>query len=135
MSFNRLANAGNRFQGDRKKVLCVCSAGLLRSPTVAWILSNEPFGYNTRAVGTSNEYALIPVDDIHVRWADAIVFVDAGNYDAMTYADKPMKDLIDNMECHILNIPDQFPFRDEKLVEIATEQLKQAFGIDSNNKE
>lgn len=129
MSFNRLANAGNRFQGDRKKVLCVCSAGLLRSPTVAWILSNEPFGYNTRAVGTSQEYALIPVDDVHVRWADAIVFVDAGNYDAMTYADIPMKELINNMVYHVLNIPDKYPFRDEELVKIATEQLKQAFGV------
>lgn len=129
MSFNRIANAGNRFQGSRKKVLCVCSAGLLRSPTVAWILSNEPFGYNTRAVGTSQEYALIPVDDVHVRWADAIVFVDAGNYDAMTYADIPMKELINNMEYHVLNIPDKYSFRDEELVNIATEQLKQAFGV------
>lgn len=30
-------------QGDFKKVLCVCSGGLLRSPTVAWVLSNPPF--------------------------------------------------------------------------------------------
>lgn len=127
MSFNRIANSRNHYQGTRKKVLCVCSAGLLRSPTLAWILSNEPFGYNTRAVGTSTEYALIPLDDVHVRWADAIVFVDAGNYDAVTYADKAMKELIDNMECHVLSIPDKYPFRDEELVKIATEQLKEAF--------
>ena len=130
MSFNRLSNSKNHYQGSRKKVLCVCSAGLLRSPTIAWILSNEPFGYNTRAVGTSQEYALIPIDDVHIYWADAIVFVDAGNYDALTYADLAMKELISNMEHHILSIPDQFPFRDEKLVEIATRQLKEAFGVE-----
>lgn len=127
MSFNRIANSRNHYQGTRKKVLCVCSAGLLRSPTLAWILSNEPFGYNTRAVGTSQEYALIPMDDVHVRWADAVVFVDAGNYDAVTYGDDAMKELLINMECHVLNIPDKFPFRDEELVKIATEQLKEVF--------
>lgn len=126
MSYNRIANVGNRFQGDRKKVLCVCSAGLLRSPTLAWILSNEPFGYNTRAVGTSTEYALIPLEEVHLRWADAVVFVDEGNYRIAKY---DYEDLLNNMECHVLQIPDQYPFRDEKLVEIATEELKKVFPV------
>lgn len=126
MSYNRIANVGNRFQGSRKKVLCVCSAGLLRSPTLAWILSNEPFGYNTRAVGTSSEYALIPLEDVHLRWADAVVFVDEGNYRAAKYE---YEDLLNNMECHVLQIPDQYPFRDDRLVEIATEALKKVFPV------
>lgn len=127
MSFNRRANSQNHYQGTRKKVLCVCSAGLLRSPTLAWILSNEPFGYNTRAVGTSQEYALIPLDDVHLYWADAVVFVDEGNHRAAMYEHS---DAINNMECHVLSIPDQYPFRDEELVKIATEQLKEAFGVE-----
>lgn len=127
MSFNRISNSKNHYQGSRKKVLCVCSAGLLRSPTLAWILSNEPFGYNTRAVGTSQEYALIPLESVHLHWADAVVFVDAGNHRVASYE---YKDIIDNMECHVLSIPDQFPFRDDKLVEIATQQLKEAFGVE-----
>ena len=126
MSYNRIANVGNRFQGDRKKVLCVCSAGLLRSPTLAWILSNEPFGYNTRAVGTSSEYALIPLEDVHLRWADAVVFVDEGSHAVTKY---DYEDLLKNMECHVLQIPDQYPFRDERLVEIATEELKKVFPV------
>ena len=126
MSYNRIANVGNRFQGDRKKVLCVCSAGLLRSPTLAWILSNEPFGYNTRAVGTSSEYALIPLEEVHLRWADAVVFVDEGSHAVAKY---DYEELINNMECHVLQIPDQYPFRDEKLVEIATEELKKVFPV------
>ncbi len=65
MTFNRLHNMRNPHQGSNKKVLCVCSAGLLRSPTLAWILSNEPFNFNTRAVGTSSEYALIVLDEVH----------------------------------------------------------------------
>lgn len=125
-SYNRIANAGNRFQGDRKKVLCVCSAGLLRSPTLAWILSNEPFGYNTRAVGTSSEYALIPLEDVHLEWAHVVVFVDEDNY---RMARMNFGDMIDNMPHHVLSIPDQYPFRDETLVKIATEELMKVFPV------
>lgn len=71
---NRMGNIRNPYQGETKKVLCVCSAGLLRSPTLANVL-HEKFGYNTRAVGVSSEYALIPLDDVHVGWADEVVFV------------------------------------------------------------
>ena len=126
-SFNRLHNISNPNQGNAKKVLCVCSAGLLRSPTVAWILSNDPFNYNTRAVGTSLEYALIQIDDIHIQWADAIVFVEKCHYD---WACWDHKELINNMEHHVLTIPDIYRFRHPKLVEIATEQLKEAFKLD-----
>ena len=125
-SFNRLHNMRNPNQGDNKKVLCVCSAGLLRSPTLAWILSNEPFNFNTRAVGTSTEYALIVLDEVQLQWADAVVFVDDGNYRVACY---DHKELLDNMECHVLKIPDIYEYRHPKLVEAATAQLKEAFKL------
>ena len=125
-TFNRLHNMRNPNQGNNKKVLCVCSAGLLRSPTLAWILSNEPFNYNTRAVGTSSEYALIVLDEVQLQWADAVVFVDDGNYRVACY---DHKELLDNMECHVLDIPDIYQFRHPKLVEAATAQLKEAFKL------
>jgi len=116
----------NPNQGKAKKVLCVCSAGLLRSPTLAWILSNEPFNYNTRAVGTSNDYALIALDEVQLQWADAVVFVDDNNHISAYY---DFKELIDNMEHYVLDIPDIYQFRHPKLVEIATQQLKEAFKV------
>lgn len=125
-SFNRLHNMRNPNQGDNKKVLCVCSAGLLRSPTLAWILSNEPFNFNTRAVGTSTEYALIVLDEVQLQWADAVVFVDDGNYRVACY---DHKELLDNMECHVLKIPDIYEYRHPKLVEAATKQLKEVFKL------
>lgn len=73
MSLNRLANCKNPYQGKTKKVLCICSAGLLRSPTAAVILSQPPYNFNTRAAGVSKEYALIPVDPVLLAWADEIV--------------------------------------------------------------
>lgn len=70
---NRLANVNNPYQGSARRVLCVCSAGLLRSPTTAVVLANEPFNYNTRAAGTSDEFALVPVDQALLTWANEIV--------------------------------------------------------------
>ena len=125
-TFNRLHNMKNPNQGKNKKVLCVCSAGLLRSPTLAWILSNDPFNFNTRAVGTSSEYALIVLDEVQLQWADAVVFVDEDNCRVAKWT---YKELIDNMEHHVLKIPDVYGFRHPKLVEIATEQLKEAFKV------
>lgn len=78
-SRNQLANVANPFQGKDKKVLCVCSAGLLRSPTAALVLHAE-YGYNTRACGVSEEYALIPLSEALIAWADEIVFVNPENY-------------------------------------------------------
>ena len=68
---NQLGNAKNPHQGDRKRVLCVCSAGLLRSPTIATYLS-ERYEFNTRACGTSDEYELIPISEALLHWADEI---------------------------------------------------------------
>src|SRR5580658_1563149 len=76
MSFNRLHNVRNPMQGDAKRVLCLCSAGLLRSPTVAWVLSNAPYDYNTRAAGVDHEYALVGIDQFLICWADEIVCVE-----------------------------------------------------------
>ena len=61
-TMNRLANTHNPYQGDFKKVLCVCSAGLLRSPSTAFVLSQDPFNFNTIAAGINEDYALIVVD-------------------------------------------------------------------------
>ncbi len=119
---SRSMNAQNPFQGNRKKVLCVCSAGLLRSPTLAWVLSNEPFGFNTRAAGSQASYALIPVDQALIDWADLIIFVNEANTnDVLNNFDLSRK------EYRTLAIPDNFEFRDPELVRIINEQLKELF--------
>lgn len=108
-SFNRLSNTKNPYQGTAKKVLCVCSAGLLRSPTAAVVLQRE-FGYNTRAVGLSQEYALIPLEQTHVHWADEIVVMNSYMKQAIEKEypeyDKPII---------VLEVPDSFPYMDEEL--------------------
>ena len=71
---NALHNVTNPYQGKDKRVLCLCSASILRSPSCAIILQNK-YGYNTRSAGVS-DYALIPVSTALLEWADEIVCVE-----------------------------------------------------------
>lgn len=107
---NRLHNATNPFQGKYKRVLAVCSAGLLRSPTVALVLSKEPYNFNTRAAGLDEDFALIKVDDVLLEWADEIVCMD----------DKQEKILREKTNKRIvnLNINDNYEYRDKGLMEL-----------------
>ena len=69
-NYNQLAVSQNPYQGNAKKALCVCSAGLLRSPSIAKFLTE--IGYNTRACGATQEYALVPLTEALLLWADEI---------------------------------------------------------------
>lgn len=106
---NRLANAKNYFQGDYKKVLCVCSAGLLRSPTAAFVLSQEPYNHNTRAVGINEDFALIPFDEVLIHWADLILCMQKDQYDIIK--NHTNKDVV------CLGIRDEYAYRDPELIE------------------
>lgn len=129
MSMNRLSNSGNSFQGDFKKVLCVCSAGLLRSPTTAVILSQEPYNYNTRAVGINAEYALMALDSIHLSWADEIVVMEGWMEDEVK---KRLAEGVlggKNKKVLCLSVPDQFPYRDPELIRLIKNAYHRETGI------
>ena len=115
---NRLGNCTNPYQGATKKVLCVCSAGLLRSPTAAVVLSQEPFNYNTRAAGISTEYALVQVDDVLLTWADEIVCMDSNQQTQLQFK---LSKLGLDTEVINLNIEDSFAYRDPELMGIIKE--------------
>lgn len=110
---NRKHNSHNPYQGDSKKVLTVCSAGLLRSPTAAVVLSQEPYNYNTRAAGSYTDFALVPVDDVLIYWADEIVFMTQENYDMV--ADHFGVENVAH-KAVILHIDDNFAYRDPDLM-------------------
>ncbi len=124
MSMNRLWNTKNTNQGPAKRVLCLCSAGLLRSPTVAWVLSNDPWNYNTRAAGTSQDHALVAVDQYLLEWADEVVCVEPYIRDELTaYVAKHEID-IGGKSLVTLDIPDRYIRRAPKLVELITKQYQ-----------
>lgn len=120
---NRIHNSTNPFQGEFKRVLCVCSAGLLRSPTAAYVLSQEPFNFNTRAAGIEKSYALIPVDSVLISWAEEVV--------CMTEQHKTM--LLDSFpsaeaKVKVLNVPDNFAYRNAELMKLIAERYKALSG-------
>lgn len=94
-------------------MLCVCSAGLLRSPTVALVLSSAPFNYNTRAAGLES-YALIRVDDVLLHWADEIVCMTQDQLnELLTITTKPVV---------CLDIPDKYSYREQELMSIIADK-------------
>lgn len=104
---NRKHNSKNPYQGSDKKVLCVCSAGLLRSPTAANVIHRD-FCHNTRAAGLDSDFALIPVDDVLIHWADEIV--------CMNYEQKlKLMDMAGNKTVINLDIPDEYEFMNVEL--------------------
>lgn len=107
MIFEAASPWDNVYQGKDKKVLFVCSAGILRSATGARIYAKK---YNTRCAG-SEDYALIPLLTDLIVWADEIVFVNKENYDSackrVDFTGKEVK---------VLNIPDKYPHMDKRLI-------------------
>lgn len=104
-----IANTKNSYQGKYKRVLCICSAGILRSPTAALVLSSEPFNFNTRSAGIE-EYALIPLTDVLLEWADEIVVMTEDQGEVVrAFTRKPIKCLM---------IPDSFEYRNQELQEM-----------------
>ena len=117
---NQLYNIHNSAQGDTKKVLTVCSAGLLRSATLQNFLIRE-YGYNVRNCGTDESYALIPISEALVLWADEIVFVNQLNFDMVK---KEIYELGALEKCKVLDIPDMYRFNAPELVQICKEQYE-----------
>ena len=115
VSMNRLANVKNPYQGDSKKVLTVCSAGLLRSPTAAVVLSQAPYNFNTLAAGISEDFALIVVDRVLLEWADEIVCM---SNEQLISLEKMLKKYgLNDKRIICLHIPDQFSYGDPRLKE------------------
>lgn len=119
-TMNRLANANNEYQGDFKRVLCVCSAGMLRSPTAAEVLSSEPYNFNTRSAGTSEEFALVLADDVLIHWADEIVCMEREHAD---YIRAHMSE-DDERPVYTLGIPDMHKFRSSDLIDWIKERYE-----------
>lgn len=111
----------NPYQGTDKKVLFVCSAGILRSATGARLYAHK---YNTRAAGTY-DIALIKVNHNLLAWADQIVFVNKENYD-MVCNDLSGEDLLYEVQekSVVLNIPDNYEHMHPELIKAFKEQFE-----------
>ena len=118
--FELTAPYDNPHQGTAHRALFVCSAGLLRSATMANLYAK--YGWNTRAAGSA-EYALVPVSANLLAWANQIYFVSRENY--MAVRDKFAKtEYAEKIEqAVILNIPDIYEYGNPDLIKIIQEQM------------
>lgn len=123
---NRLGCARNQYQGHYKKVLCICSAGCLRSPTAAVVLAGEPFNFNTRAAGVEKDYAIVHADQLLVTWADMLVLMEHRHLHSLKqqWGDE----LVNSKQIVVLNIPDNYEYRNPDLMKL----IKESFIAETN---
>jgi len=118
----------NPYQGDSPRWLFVCSAGLLRSPTGASIAIQR--GINARSCGSNFNYALIPCSANLINWAEKIIFVNKENLWQLENNFLGHKDLLEQIERKqvVLNIPDNFEYRDSELIKFFEKELFEPLG-------
>lgn len=130
---NQLGVIFNAYQGKHKKVLTVCSAGCLRSPTASHILSSPPWNFNTRCAGTSEEYAIVPVTEALIAWADVILVMDSFQQQHINEMQHGLvEEITDYQYKQVINleIEDEFDYRNPVLVEIMTAKFKELFPVE-----
>lgn len=120
--FDTTCPYNNSYQGTDKRLLFVCSAGLLRSATGANYYGKK--GYNTRSCG-SEDYALIPISSNLIHWADDIIFVNKENLASVKRTFNKHPDLLKLIEDKkiVLDIPDCYNYNHKKLIQSFKEQL------------
>ncbi len=105
----------NRFQGDARRALFVCSAAMLRSPTAAHVFS--ALGWNTRCAGVE-PYAVQPLHPNTMAWADRVY--------CMTEAiaeDARLRFPAHAGKVRSLGIPDVYEYRQPELVKLLREAV------------
>jgi len=114
---------GNISQGLQRKIVFVCSVGMLRSPTAAVIGSK--LGLNARSCGSST-LALIPLSANLIRWADWIVFMKYENYkqSKKTFQETEFQDDLEEKSL-AWDVPDIYNYMDDGLVYILETQIKE----------
>ena len=128
LSMNRVGVINNAWQGPTKRVVTLCSAGCLRSPTAAHVLASPPFNLNTRCAGLTEKYAIVRFSAALAAWADEIIVMEPHQRDKVLYLTKGWfgEDTyyFDPKETPIivLEIPDNFGYRDPDLVRMIKER-------------
>jgi predicted protein tyrosine phosphatase len=81
------------------------------------VLSQDPYNFNTRAAGITDEYALIPVDKVLLAWAHEIVCMDEKQAQVIRNRLNG-----DNKPIVVLGIEDSFGYRDPELIQLIREK-------------
>lgn len=107
------------------KLLFICSRNKWRSLTAEKIF-NGVNGYDVRSAGTEAN-ARIKVTNGHIGWAD-IIFVMEKKHS--TRLKNKFGDLLNDKKIICLDIPDEYQFMDEELVELLRGRVSEYIEID-----
>lgn len=120
--FQLSAPYSNQYQGTSPRVLFVCSAGILRSPTAAALMHTLK-GWNTRSCGVES-YALVPLSVNLILWANKIVFMEDEHlqkalrtFEAVDYESDIKERAI------VLGISDDYEYMNMTLLLLLTERI------------
>ena len=128
LTMNRIHNSNNPYQNPDKfkRALCLCSAGLLRSPTLAFLLMTK-YSRNCRAAGVEDSFALVVADDVLLSWADEVWCVsDAVKNRLWQLAEQnKWENILANKKIITMDIPDCYGYMEDELIRQITIRLEQ----------
>lgn len=103
---------------NRPNLLVVCGKNKKRSRTAEFIYKNDD-RFHIRSVGLSPK-SIRKITEKDVEWADLILVMEREQ-------NKHIKDIYHYLQIpsiEVLNIPDEFEFMDEELIEILNEKIE-----------
>lgn len=113
----------NSYQGSAKRLLFVCSVGMLRSPTAQVVATG--MGYNARACGSDQKMALIPITANLIEWADHILFMTIENMcEALNTFEATGYDEDIRQKKILMNIDDDYSYMDTYLCKTIEAKLR-----------
>ena len=107
-----------------KNILFICSKNQWRSPTGEQIFRKHP-ELNVRSAGTSAS-ARRTVNTKDIQWADTI-FVMEQKHKSRLKAE--FSQLLDDIDIQVLDIPDEYQYMDEELIDILQQSVSAYLGI------
>jgi predicted protein tyrosine phosphatase len=107
-----------------KNVLFICSRNQWRSPTAEQVWRKHP-ELNVRSAGTSPR-AKKTVNVGDVRWADVIFVMEQKHKNRLV---AEFRRLLQFKPLHVLDVPDDYRFMDEELVEILRASVGAHLGL------
>ena len=99
-------------------ILFICSKNQWRSPTAETIFKNHPF-VNAKSAGTSPS-ARIKLNQKHIAWADLIFVMEKKHRQIIA---EKFGDFLDAKQIIVLNIPDEYQYMDQELIEEITQKV------------
>ena len=106
-----------------KKLLFICSRNQWRSPTAEEVWRRKP-GYQARSAGTSPN-AKRTVGPADIRWADVILVMEKKHKNRLI---AQFTRMLEHKPIHILDIPDEYQFMDQELVQELEEKVGAIIG-------